>query len=355
MYMFSHSLDKAKIGALRDLLGRSERIVILTHMSPDGDAIGSSTAFQRMMTALGKEARVVIPDMLSAQLRRVPGAKEAVDATRYPDFARQLIADADLLVCLDFNEPYRIGRLADSLVASEARKVMIDHHLNPHKFPDVTISDSSASSTCYLLLRVLCALSLADEIDAKTAESLLTGMMTDTGNFSYNARDPEIYEAVAWLMRRGADKDRIYREQFETHSLDSMLLNAYAIAEKMEVWPDLGAALIVLSRDELNKFNYQKGDTESLVNRPLAIPGVVYSCFMREEDNFIKISMRSVGDFPVNVLCSEHFGGGGHVNAAGGEFKGTLEQAAGLFRGLLEANKRKYIDKSKDKDTPEQK
>ena len=194
-----------------------------------------------------------------------------------------------------------------------------------------------------LLFEVLRGVGLDRFVDREGVTCCIAGMMTDTGNFSYNAADPEIYIIVAELLRRGADKERIYREQFETHSLDSMKLNAFAIAERMEVWPDKGAALITLTRAELNRFHYTKGDTEGLVNRPLAIPGVVYSAFMREEDDFVKVSMRSIDDFPVNILCRDHFGGGGHLNASGGEFKGSLADAAALFRSLLEENKKKYI------------
>lgn len=343
--MITQIIDKSDLDALRRLLDASERIVIVTHMSPDGDAIGSSTAMQQILTALGKEARIIIPDMMLASLRRVPAAREVLDATRYPDFAKQLIEDADLIICLDFNEPKRIGHLADTLVAAPAPKVLIDHHLHPADFATVTISHPEVSSTCFLLFKVLCGLGLFSMIDLRIGESILTGMMTDTGNFSYNAADPELYIVVAELLRKGVDKEKIYREQFETHSLDSMKLNAYAIAERMEVWPEQGGALICLSRAELNKFHYTKGDTEGLVNRPLAIPGVVYSAFLREEDGYVKVSMRSLGDFPVNLLCRDHFGGGGHLNAAGGEFEGTLEQAADLFRSLLQENKKKYIDK----------
>lgn len=342
--MITIDIENDKIEALRKLLDGSERIAIVTHMSPDGDAIGSSTAMQRVLADLGKEARIIIPDMMLASLRRVPGAKEAVDANRYPDFANQLIADADLIICLDFNELHRIGRLEEAVSRSEAKKVLIDHHLHPDDFADVCISRPQMSSTCYLLFKVLCALGLYSRMDVRTAESILTGMMTDTGNFSYNnASDPEMYIVVAELLRKGVDKEKIYREQFETHSLDSMKLNAYAIAERLEVWPDMGAALICLSRAELNEFHYTKGDTEGLVNRPLAIPGVVYSAFLREEDGYVKASMRSVGDFPVNEVCRDHFGGGGHLNASGGEFQGTLDEAAELFRSLLPINKEKYI------------
>jgi len=343
--VISQIIDDKTARTLRSLLDESDRIVILTHMSPDGDAIGSSTAMQRMLAAMGKEARIVIPDMMLAGLRKLPGAKEATDATRYPDFAAKLIEDADLLICLDFNALNRIGRLGPLVEKARAPKVLIDHHLNPSDFANLTISHPEASSTCYLLFKVLCALELFSDIDKKTAECILTGMMTDTGNFSYNASDPDIYIIISELLRKGADKERIYREQFETHSANSLRLNSYALLDKMEVFEQHGAALITLSRAELNKFHYTKGDTEGLVNRPLAIPGVFYSAFLREEDGYVKVSMRSLGSFPVNELCHDYFGGGGHLNAAGGEFEGTLEQAAELFRSLLDTNKERYSGK----------
>ena len=336
--------EDKKIHALRQLIDESERIVAIVHSSPDGDAIGSATAFRSVMEQLGKEVRIIIPNMMLASLRTVPGAKEAIDAVKHPDFARQLVADADLLMCLDFNQPSRAGDLlSEAITTSKARKALIDHHLDPGDFADVTISRPEMSSTCFLLFKVLCSMEMFDYINRAAAESILTGMMTDTGNFSYNAADPEIYIVISELLKKGADKEKIWRRQFETHSKDSLELNAYAIYKKMEVWDDMGAALIVLSRDELNRFHYVKGDTEGLVNRPLAIPGVHYSCFLREEEKCIKVSMRSVGNFPVNVLCSEHFGGGGHLNAAGGEFQGTLDEAASLFRSLLKTNKDLYL------------
>lgn len=341
--MIENTIDAKSIRAFRELLDRSSRIVTVTHMAPDGDAVGSSLAFRAVMQRMGKDVTVIVPDMIAPLLRKVPGTKEAVDATRYPDFAAKLIEEADLLVCLDFNALHRIGRLSGLVEKVKAPKVLIDHHLGPEDFAQVCISRPQDSSTCLVLCKVICGLGLFSEIDKPAAECLLTGMMTDTGNFSYNCQDPDLYTITAELVRKGADKESIYRRQFETHSEDSMRLNAYAILEKMEVFPKFGAALITLSRDELNRFKYVKGDTEGLVNRPLAIPEVVYSAFLREEDGYVKVSMRSLGNFPVNELCSEHFGGGGHLNAAGGEFKGTLQEAAELFRSLLSVNKKLYL------------
>ncbi len=341
--MIEPTIDEKTKKALLDLLAQSQKIVAVTHMSPDGDAIGSTTAFQRVMQQLGKDVYVITPDRMLDQLRHLPGAKEIVDATKYPDFAAELIRDADLIVCLDFNALSRIDKLGPLVAASKAKKVLIDHHLDPEDFADVTISRPQASSTCYLLFKVLCGLGLFSEIDKAAAESILTGMMTDTGNFTYNASDPDIYVIIGELVKKGADNAKIYKAQFNTHSANCLRLNSYALLNKMELFPDMGAALITLSRQELNRFHYNKGDTEGLVNRPLEIPGIVYSAFFREEDGYVKVSMRSVDSFPVNLLCSEHFGGGGHLNAAGGEFKGTLAEAAELFRSLLPVNKSLYL------------
>ena len=312
---------------LRHLLADASKIAVICHVGPDGDAVGSSLALANVLDRLGKDVRCIIPDPTSGLLMQLPGAKELVDAAKHPDFARTLLRD----------------RMADALLAATAPKVMIDHHENPSDFATITISHPDMAATCYVLFRVLCRLELLPYIDATAATLLLAGILTDTGGLSYNSSDPELFEVVAELLRHGADKNRLYKLLFNTVSENAMRLNAYAVDRKMEVDTDMGVALITLSRAELNRYHYSKGDTEALVNKPLAIPGVLYSCFMREEERYIKISMRSQGDFPVNEICAEHFGGGGHINAAGGEFHGTLEEAADAFRALMAENKKKYI------------
>ena len=335
--------EDKKIRQLRSLIDQAHRIVLIIHQSPDGDAVGSALAFQSVLQSLDKEVRVIAPDALLNSLLALPGAKDITDATRYPEFAKQLVSEAELIVCLDFNALSRIAPLSEAVSKASAPKVLIDHHLGPENFAQVCISHPQMCSTCFLLFKVLCALEMFTIINKDAAEFLLTGMMTDTGNFSYNCADPEIYIVIAELVRKGADKEDIYRRMFETHTENAIRLNSYALLKKMEVFAQYGAALITITRDELNRFHYTKGDTEGLVNRPLAIPGVVYSAFLREESGYVKVSMRSLGDFPVNILCQEHFGGGGHKNAAGGEFQGTLEQAASLFRSLLRTNKELYL------------
>lgn len=344
--MITRIIDEKSVRRLKELIDDSEKILIISHTAPDGDAIGSSLAAMHVLMSIGKDARVLVPDQPLANLRNLPGAKEITDACHYPDFAAKLFDESDLVLCLDFNEPKRVDRVAPLLESCKAPKVLIDHHLHPSDFAEVSISHPEMSSTCYLLFRVLCRLELFNFIDKNAAECLLAGIMTDTGNFSYNCSDPELYIVVSELLKKGADRDRLYSRLFNTFSANCLRLNSYALLNKMELFESKGAALITLSREELNRFHYSKGDTEGLVNRPLSIPGIRYSAFLREESDFVKVSMRSVGDFPVNLLCSEHFGGGGHLNAAGGEFAGTLDEAAELFRSLVDENYSKYIANS---------
>ena len=347
--MQMENFDKRDIARLRHILDEAVNIVITMHMSPDGDALGSSLGLAQVLNTIGKNVTVVSPDVPTQQLKFLPDFDGIAIYCKDTDFCEGMIANADIIFCLDYNALNRIDRVADAVRNAKAHKVMIDHHLHPGDFCQITISRPHLSSTCMLVYEVICALELYDAINREAAECLLAGMMTDTGNFSYNANDPDIYAIVSELVTLGANHDRLAKLIFDTFSADCLRLNAYAVLEKMKVWPDLGAALITLTRDELNRYNYKTGYTEGLVNKPLAIESVRYTAFLREEANYIKVSMRSKGDFPVNVICSEHFGGGGHTNAAGGEFPGTMQQAIDLFESLLPTNHDKYILHDKKK------
>ena len=228
--------------------------------------------------------------------------------------------------------------LADmrELVANaKCNKLMVDHHINPEPICNPILSYPQMTSTCELLYRILVAIGYSDMIDLDVATCIYTGMMTDTGNFSYNSNHAELYIIVADLVRRGVDKDRIYKLTLGTSSEARMRLNCYAIAEKMRLFPSHKASLTILDKRDLRKFNYQVGDTEALANMPLAIPTVVWSVFFREERGFVKVSMRSEGDFHVNTLCAKYFNGGGHANAAGGEYHGPLRGAIDTFHQIL--------------------
>ena len=346
--MISQKIDEKSIRKAKTLLDSASKVTVVCHMSPDGDAVGSSLAAMRVLGAIGKDVHAVVPDAFLENLKALPGAKELVDASKYSEFAESLLTDTDLILCLDFNDASRIGRLKDVLESSKAPKILVDHHLNPTLNADVVISHHEMSSTCYLLFRFFCRLELFNFIDRQAAECILAGMMTDTGNFSYSCDDPELYIVEAELMRKGIDKARLYRLLFNTYSENCLRLNSYALLEKMEVFTDAHCALITLSREELNRFHYTKGDTEGLVNRPLSIPEVEMSVFMRQESDCIRVSMRSIGNIPVNQISAELFNGGGHLNAAGGEYKGTLDEAAAHLRNNLPDIKKRFMDSKPD-------
>lgn len=330
------------------LLRGGRNFVVTCHLSPDGDALGSSLGLKCVLSALnpGAHVTVVTPDESTRSLSFLPGYDGIMPYSRYGRRVENLIADADVVVCLDFNKLDRIDLLAPSVAASQAAKLLVDHHLDPGDFADVIFSYPQKCATCMLLYQVLVAAGLDDYVTRDAAECLLAGMMTDTGDFSYNVADSEIYSVIGRLIEHGADKARLTRLLFNTLTESSLRIQGYAMSQRMTIYPQYHAACITLTLDELNAMHYAKGDTEGLVNKPLAIPGVLYSAFLRQEAEYIKVSMRSLGDFPVNRLCSEYFGGGGHLNAAGGEYYGTMQQCVAQFEALLQQNNTDYIESS---------
>ncbi|MEG2163770.1 MAG: DHH family phosphoesterase [Bacteroidales bacterium] len=309
--------------------------VIMAHVAPDGDAVGSALALWNIFTVLGKDVVIIFPDKIPVNLNFLPGAEFIHSYTEDRDDNNRLINESDLIICLDFNDSKRVDYMKDALIASSAFKVMIDHHLAPELFCNLTISHPEMSSTSMLLYKVLVQIGWGDKIHKEAAMGIFTGMMTDTGNFTYNSNNPEIYIIISELLSKGIDKDFIYTKACNTFTADKLRLCAYAISGKMEIIVRYGAAVISLTRDELNYYHYIKGDTEGLVNEPLAIESVFISAFFREEKDMIKVSLRSKGAFPVNKIASEYFNGGGHINAAGGEFYGTLPEAIEHFKSAL--------------------
>lgn len=333
--MSDNLLDKATAEQLRGLINRTRRAVITCHLSPDGDAMGSSLGLCRVLRNMGKEVKVITPDTPPKYLMFIPGADDIVVYSRYESFANKILDGTELIFCLDYNDPKRVDHVEAALINSKATKVMIDHHLYPSEFPDITISHPEISSTSALVFRVISELGFSRFLDKDAATAIYTGMMTDTGNFSYNSNDAELYRIVAKLVDKGIDKDAIYKKVYFNNTINRLKLNGYALCHKLEYFAEHRAALITLTREELNHYNYQKGDTEDLVNRPLTCPDVTYSFFLREETDYIKVSSRSKGDFPVNKMCQDFFNGGGHLNAAGGEFYGSLEECVDALRTAM--------------------
>lgn len=327
------------IAPLKAMLTDSSRtsgVAIVCHMTPDGDAMGSSLGLWNTLRHMGVRATVITPDAPPANLMFLPGADEILIASYHPERARIFMRNASLVVCLDFNHPDRIGRLQEALAAAPAPKILIDHHLNPLIEVDFEISRPGVSSTCALLFMLLDRLGLSDHIDLDAATCICTGMMTDTGNFSYNSNDPRLYTILARLVEKGVDKDALYTRVFNTSTESRIRLLGFAQSQRMQLFPEHQCALITLSLGELNEFGYRRGDTESLVNIPLSIPGITYSIFLREDEpDYVKVSMRSKGDFSVKTICETFFNGGGHMNAAGGEVRDSLDQAVSRVFGIF--------------------
>ena len=332
--MLTKKIQQASIDKVETYFERAENIVIVTHVSPDGDAIGSSLGLYHFLTGQEKNVHIIVPNAFPEFLQWMTGAKDIIRYDKYAEFADQLIAQADVICCLDFNALSRIDAVGKPVAEAPGRKVMIDHHLNPEPFCKVTISHPEISSTSELIFRVICRLGCFDEITREAAECIYAGMMTDTGGFTYNSNDREIYFIISELLSKGIDKDEIYRKVFNTYSEDRLRMMGYILYEKMQVLPQFRASLICLTQAEQNRFHSIKGDTEGFVNIPLQMKNICFSVFFREdaEKKMIKVSLRSVGDFPCNKVAAEFFNGGGHKNASGGEFWGTMDEAVELFK-----------------------
>lgn len=318
-------------------IDEAHKIVIVTHLSPDGDAMGSSLGLYHYLRSMGKEAKVVVPNAFPYFLKWMDGAKDVVVNTYIPDVAEAMIKNADLIFCLDFNTLKRIGVLGDHVEQSAAKKILVDHHLNPDENFDVVISYPKISSTCEIVFRLMAQMDGGlDNVSTVIAECIYTGMMTDTGGFTYNSNDPEIFEIISLLLKKGIDRDHIYRSVFNNYSDQRFRLLGYTLSQRMKIYPEHKASLIYLTKDDQSQFSLTKGDTEGFVNYPLSIKGILFSVFIREDGELTKISLRSQGTFPCNEFAADYFNGGGHLNASGGEFYGEIEDAISLFEEGLE-------------------
>lgn len=335
-------LDSEKTDRFRKLIEQSENIVLTCHVRPDGDAIGSTLGMMHLLHSLGKRAIVVVPDQPPRVLNFLPGIKSISVFTRHEEYCRRLLDEADLLICCDFNKLSRQDAMGEVTGAVKCKKVLIDHHQYPDEFCDLTFSFPDMSSTCELVFRIIAAMGYYTEMDLRSATCICTGMVTDTRNFSVNCKNPDIYEVLMKLLEKGVDKTKIVKEALLTQSLTSLKLQSYAISEKMEIFEQYHGAVITLDLKELERFKYEKGDTEGLVNTPLNVKGIVFSFFLREDEDCVKVSARSIDDFPVSQICEDLYGGGGHRMAAGAEFHGPLEECRRIlieamprYKGLL--------------------
>ncbi len=324
---------------LNSLVGQAKNIVLICHINPDGDAIGSQLAFYYYLKSIGREAEMISPNYLQEFLKWMDGSERITIFIREREKSIRMIREADLIILLDFNQPGRLGEAMDHVVESKARKVIIDHHLNPADFADLLISDPSKCSTAELVHELIKEINGTDIISKAYAEALYVGIITDTGNFEHGNFTGNTYRTVADLIDAGIDKVKIYNKIYNNFSVDRMRLQGLALNGRMVILPELKSAYIYLSKKDLKDYNNVKGDTEGFVNMPLSIKNIVFSTLFIEKDGFVKLSFRSKGTFPVNEFAARWFSGGGHLNASGGEFSGTLDEAIAHFLRVLEENR----------------
>lgn len=318
-------------------LSARRNIVITTHHKPDGDALGSSLGFAQILKNMGHEVTVISPTDFPAFFDWMPGREDILIYTDSVTEAQELVRAADLICCLDFNHLKRINELGLAVEASPALKIMVDHHLDPQGFDDYRYWDTDASSTAELIYRLAVELDALSYLDADAAACLYTGIMTDTGSFRFPRTTPALHRIVASLIELGADNVAIHDLVYDQYSLSRLHFLGFCLKEKLVLLEEYNTAYFAISNKELQQFTIEPGDTEGIVNYALSLKGIKLAVLVIERKDTVKLSFRSKGDFPCNVLASNLFGGGGHKNASGGESKVGLEETVKKFTdGLTE-------------------
>ena len=331
-------LNDGDLECLRQLIAESEKIVVCCHQNPDGDAVGSVLGWSEYLRLQGKDPLMVVPDMYPDFLQWLPNTEKLVRYDKHTERVDAALADADLVFCLDFNRLERTEKMGEVMKDCAARKVMIDHHPDPTIPGAFCISHPELSSTCEIVFRVIWQLGGFEAMGKKTAVPLYCGMMTDTGGFTYNSTAPEVYFIISQLLTKGINKDKIYRNVYNNYSEWRIRLIGYVLYQKLQVFSEKRACYFALTRQDLKRFRYVKGDAEGLVNMPLQIKNMRLSISLREDterDNLIWVSLRSVDDFSCTKVAERWFNGGGHLNASGGRLNCSMEEAETIVRQAI--------------------
>ena len=328
-------MKKPNFTAFKALIKKSNNIVIVTHWSPDGDAMGSSLGLYNYLIKIKKKTTVIVPNEYPEFLKWMPGDNKVLNHQSEPGKVEAIVQNADAIFTLDFNSYKRIEKLGEVVAASKAVKVLIDHHQQPDKFAKVVYHDVKACSTCEMVYNLIVGLGHKKLIDKKIAACLYTGVMTDTGSFRFPSVSSKTHLVIADLIKCGAVPSQIHEAIYDTYAYNRLKLIGYSILQKMIVLPGKNIAYLSLSDDELKQFDYQKGDTEGLVNYPLSMKGIKFSAYFAELDGKVKISFRSKGKFDVNQFARNYFNGGGHINAAGGKSDLSLTDTIAKFLEIV--------------------
>ncbi|OFZ08444.1 MAG: hypothetical protein A3D92_24130 [Bacteroidetes bacterium RIFCSPHIGHO2_02_FULL_44_7] len=315
---------------------RATKVVITSHRSPDGDSVGSSLALLRFLRTLGKEAIICHPDPAPNYLEWIKKDDSILNAEVNTELVQTSMANADLLFALDYNHPDRMGApMANWFRESSALKVMIDHHLHPEDCVDILISRPDVCSTAQLIYEFIEDAGCLDQLNVATGIPIYLGLVTDTGSFRYSSVTPKTHRILAHLLEIGVPHADIHEATFNNNRVDKIRLRSYILAERLEVLADFHVAILSVTIEEMHRFHYVKGDTEGLVNEALSLEGVNVAAFFVENETGVKISFRSVSAVTVNTIATEHFGGGGHTNAAGGFSEESLTETIQRFKDLI--------------------
>ncbi|WP_452228838.1 MULTISPECIES: DHH family phosphoesterase [unclassified Lacinutrix] len=334
-------MKKQDITNIKALLQSPKKIVIVPHKNPDGDAIGSTLGLYLYLLKYNHEVRVIAPNDYPDFLKWMPSEATVLKYDTQTEESETLIHQAEIIFTLDFNALNRTGDMEPVLAKSEAIKIMIDHHQQPDDYALYTYSDVSMSSTCEMVYHFIDMLADANKIDADIATCLYTGIMTDTGSFRFSSTTSTTHKVIADLIEKGAKNAEIHNAIYDTNSYNRLQLLGCTLSN-LKVLPEYRTAYITLSQQELNNFDYKKGDTEGFVNYALSLQNIIFAAIFIEDQkqNIIKISLRSKGDFSVNEFSRAHFSGGGHTNAAGGKSDTDLNETVEKFISILPSYKK---------------
>lgn len=332
------------LASLTDFLSQPRKVVITTHHKPDGDAMGSSLGMYNYLIQQGHHAKVITPTDYPDFLTWMPGNEEVIIFTENQELSAQLVADAEIIFCLDFNSLNRINELGELVRASNAYKVMIDHHLEPEDFDDYRHWDIKACAAAQLVYTFI-----ADQLNNKAlinkdvATCLYTGIMTDSGSFRLPNTTSEVHRIAAELIDAGANNSRIHELVYNSASENRLRFLGYCLANCLEILPEYNTAIIAVSKQDIQRFDVNTGDTEGVVNYALSIASIRLAAFIVDRSEKVKLSLRSKDEFPANEICKKYFAGGGHRNAAGGQSDESLEATVEKFKSILPSYKKLLI------------
>ncbi|GLB53836.1 exopolyphosphatase [Neptunitalea chrysea] len=340
-------MNEFEIAKVQALLKSAKNIVIIPHKNPDGDAIGSTLGLYHYLTLKSLNVTVVSPNDYPAFLKWIPGENTIVKYDYQTDEATKKIKEADLIFTLDFNDFSRTDNMQFLLEKSTADFVMIDHHQSPSDYAKVTYSDPTMSSTCEMVYHFIYMLGDEASINKDIADCLYTGIMTDTGSFRFASTSSTTHRVIATLIDKGAENATIHNRIYDSNSKSRLLLLGCAL-KNLVVLEEYNTVYITLSKEELVTYNYEKGDTEGFVNYGLSLAGIKFAAIfienMHTDEEFVKVSLRSKGNFNVNLFSRSHFNGGGHINAAGGRSNMSLEATKTYFEDIIKGYKNQLID-----------